>query len=420
MSAPRKIVITGVGVVSPIGIGLEPFWNALREGRGGIGPIQRYGSAPLPSRVGAELKDFDAKQFVTPRKSLKVMCPEIQAGFAASVMALEHAGLQRGAVDPDRLGVIFGSEMLYCDPPELADIYAACLEGGEFHYAQFGRNLASKMFPLWMLKYLPNMAACHIGIAQDARGPNNSIVLGEVSSLVALEEAISVLQRGWADVMIVGGTSSRLGLTGMMYRGKCEVSQNDADPENACRPFDRHRDGMVYGEGAGALVVETAQHAAQRGQAVLAEILASSAGFGAPSASGSLQQAAIAHSIELALQRAGLQAADLDYVVAHGLSTRHDDRNEAQAIARSLGSIPVTALKSYFGNLGAATSAVELIGGILALENRLVPHTLAYRTPDPECPVAVICQAPRPAERNTALVLSQSRTGQAAAVVIAR
>lgn len=420
MIATRNVVITGVGVVSPIGIGRGPYWEALRAGRSGVRLTQRYGTAPLPSPLGAELRDFDAKQYVTPRKSLKVMCAEIQAGFAAAALAIEDARLAAGSIAPERMGVVFGGEMLYGDPLELAPLYNACTVDGKFNYGKFGTAFPSQLFPLWMLKYLPNMTACHIGISVDARGPNNTIVSGEASSLLALGEAIAVLRRGGADVMIAGATSSRLNLTGIMYRGDCLLSQRTDSPESASRPFDLHRDGMVNGEGAGGVVLETAEHAHARGATVLAEVLGTASTFGPPDPTGAGRQQAIARSIGQLLTNCHLTPHDIDHVNAHGLSTVDDDRIEARAIAEQLGTTPVTALKSYFGNLGAAGGMVELIASVIGLQEGIVPGTLNYSTPDPNCPIEVIHGEPRLVRRPVALSLNQSRTGQSAAVAIRR
>src|SRR5687767_13691332 len=219
MVQARKVVLTGMGVISPIGIGNDAFWASLQQGRSGVRFVPWARELGLPIEFGAEIPDFDAKLYVQPRKSLKVMCREIQTAFAASTLALEDAAFDRATVDPDRFGVVLGSELFYGPLSELEDAYRACMNDGHFHQDRWGQAAMRDMFPLWMLKYLPNMAACHIGIAQDARGPNNTIVMWEASALLALWEASSIIRRGWADAMIVGAAGTRLQLGQILYRG---------------------------------------------------------------------------------------------------------------------------------------------------------------------------------------------------------
>ena len=165
-----EVVITGLGLVTPIGTGREAYWSSLLEGRSGIGPLAHAVGTELPVQFGGQLKDFDAKQFVKPRKSLKVMCHEIQVGYSASMMAVDQAGLKVGDVPPDRIGVVFGSEMFSCAVEELADAYRKCVVDGQIRPELWGEGAMSDLYPLWMLKYLPNMVGCHAAIALDARG----------------------------------------------------------------------------------------------------------------------------------------------------------------------------------------------------------------------------------------------------------
>lgn len=188
MESGREVVVTGLGVVSPIGIGKVALWESFCTQRSGIRNVGSLLTTPLPLRFGAIIPDFDARQYVQPRKSLKVMSREIQTGFAAAQLAIRDAQLPSGSVDPDRLGVVFGSEMLYCELDDLQPAYTACIHDGRFQYPDWGTKGLGQLYPLWMLKYLPNMVACHIGIANDARGPNNTILQGEVSSLLAMIE----------------------------------------------------------------------------------------------------------------------------------------------------------------------------------------------------------------------------------------
>jgi 3-oxoacyl-[acyl-carrier-protein] synthase II len=419
MAARREIVITGVGVVSPIGIGDEAFWTALSEGRSGVRPLDLFRTSDLPVPFGAVVEQFDPKQYVRPRKSLKVMSRDIQLGFAAADLACAQAGLHEHPVDPDRLGIVFGADLIHCELPELVNAYRGCIVDGQFEFRHWGQQAMAEMYPLWMLKYLPNMPACHIGIAQDARGPNNSLTLGDVSSLSAVAEATRVLERGHADAMIAGGTGSRIHPAYWIRGTILGLSRRNDDPAAASRPFDARRDGTVNGEGAAAFLLETRQHAQARGATVLARILGSAGAF-EPCRNGEvLQGRGIRQAIGGALRDAGLQAGDVGHVNANGSSTIFDDRIEAQAIRDTLADVPVTAPKSLFGNLGAGTGAVEMAVSVLALQQGCVPQTLNYEYPDPDCPVNVIHGQSLETSTPTALVLNHTNLGQAVALVLA-
>jgi 3-oxoacyl-[acyl-carrier-protein] synthase II len=419
--SPREVVITGVGVVCPVGIGVEAYWRALSSNHSGVEWLAPMRGTDLPFRYAARIKDFDAKQFIQPRKTIKVMCQEIQTACAAAVLAMQDSGLAKETVEPDRFGVVLGSEMLFGEVEELADVYRPCADGGQFRVERWAEVAFKDLFPLWMLKYLPNMAACHISIAHDARGPNNSIVAGGASSLLAIAEAAMVIERGHADVMLAGGGGSFASSSCLPFRGWNHLTRWDGEPAEASRPFDARRSGSVPGEGAGLLVLETREHAERRGANILARLAGYASRFEAPAGPWQARTGrAIARSIEAALVSAGLDRTAIDHVNAHGDSTIAADREEALAIREVLGDTPVTALKSYFGDLGAGSGAVELIGSVLALARGRVPATLNYQQPDPACPVNVIHGAARPVVRPAAIALNQSNTGQAAAMVIVR
>ncbi|NBW87294.1 MAG: beta-ketoacyl-[acyl-carrier-protein] synthase family protein [Planctomycetia bacterium] len=419
MGSPRDIVITGVGVVSPSGIGSEPFWQSLATGTSGIRPIDCFDASSLSVRFGGQIPDFDPRQYVRPRKSLKVMSREIQLGFAAADLAVADAGIAVGAVEPDRFGVVFGADMIYVDLEDLEGTYRKSLRDGRFDFSRWARAIQEELHPLWLLKHLPNMTASHIAIAQDARGPNNTIVLGDVSSLLAVVEAASVIQRGWADVMLAGGTGCRLHPTALVARGDAQLSHRSDDCRRACRPFDRDRDGLVNGEGAGAIVLESLEHARRRGARIHATILASAARCQPSARRDGFSGSSLRAAIGAACGSAGLAAADVGHVNAHGVSTIDMDRAEAAAIAAELGNVPVTAPKSSFGHLGAGGGAVELVASLLGLGRGLVPPTLNYETPDTACPVNVVRGEPLAGRPGTALAVNLSSTGQAVAVAVA-
>ena len=416
----QEIVVTGAGVVSPIGIGREPFWNSLVEGRSGVRRLDLYDDPALPPPIGGAVVDFDPKQYVRPRKSLKVMSRDIQLAFAAADLACADASLPANPVAPERLGVVFGAGIIPCDLEELAGAYRACMSDGKFEFSRWGQAMSAELFPLWMLKYLPNMPACHIGIGQDARGPNNTITHGDVSSLSALAEATRVLDRGQADAIIAGGVGARLHPAAWMRSHGGDLSRRGDAPEAASRPFEAGRDGIVNGEGAGAMLIETRASADTRGATALARVLGCAGVFspGDGAANGQRLSEAVSRAISTALQDADVSPSEVGFVAAHGLSTVEEDRAEAQAIRAVLGDRPVTAAKSFFGHLGPAAGSLEAVMCVLALQAGLVPPTLNYECPDPLCPVNVVHGKPVPLDCPTALVLAHSPQGQAAAVVI--
>ena len=223
MNSTGDVVVTGMGVVSPIGVGTEAFWQSLLDGVSGVRVRESFADTDLPLRIGAPIVDFDPKPFVKPRKALKIMCQPIQFGCAAANLAFEEAGFEKqsleSVVSPDRIGTLFGTETFFADPAEVARVFRSCTEDDNYQHDRWGEFAMRQIQPLWMLKYLPNMAASHISIAIDARGPSNSICQGEASGLLALIEAADLIKRGVVDVVIAGGTGSQMALTAMLYRG---------------------------------------------------------------------------------------------------------------------------------------------------------------------------------------------------------
>ena len=418
MTQLPDVVITGVGVVSPIGIGKEAFRESLRSGRSGVGPITRFDASRLPVAMGAEIREFDGKQYVQPRKSLKVMGREIQTAFAAASLAMADARLNKEALEPDRTGVVFGSESISGEFSDVEDVYRSCLVDGEFDFRRWGEQAMVQIYPLWMLKYLPNMPACHVAIAYDARGPNNSIVLGEASSLLAVMEGVEIIRRGSADLMIVGGSSSRLNLADILWRGDSHLSHRLDAPAAASRPFDADRDGMVIGEGAAVFVIERRQRAEQRQAEILAGIAGWASTFEPPRGGYRATSGAIRRAIVEALRQADLAAR------RHRPCQRPRAEHHRRRSPRG-GGHPADprrcarhAPKSFFGNLGAGGGAVEMVASVLSFADRQVPFTLNYAKHDPACPINVIRDQPLASDKPTALLLNHSGTGQAAALVL--
>jgi 3-oxoacyl-[acyl-carrier-protein] synthase II len=413
-----EVVLTGLGLVSPIGVGREDVWAALSAGRSGVARFEPALPQALPVKIAAQVRGFDPKAYVANRKSLKVMSRDAQLGVAAAALARRDAGLAPGGVDPGRFGIVFGADTIYAPIEESASGYRTCIVDGRFDFNLWGTKAMAASYPLGFLRVLPNMIASHISIAQDARGPNNTIHEGEVSSLLAIREAADVIRRGAADVMLAGGASSQMHPSDWARRAVTGIlSPRQDEPAAVVRPFDLARDGQVWGEGAAVFVLESRRHAEARGARIAARLLACAATC-EPVTDGTPQGRGLRRAISLALEMARISSRELSHVNAHGLSTVRDDALEARAIRDTLGSVPVTAPKSYFGNLGAAGAAMELAVSALALEKGSVPPTLNYERPDPDCPIEVIHGAALSCPANPALAVTWMAAGQAAAVVL--
>jgi len=424
MSTPsRRAVITGIGIISPIGLDAASYWHSLREGRSGIRPIQSFDASGLPVRIAGEIPHFNAKDYLEKeqRKSLRVMARTIQLAVAGAQRALDDGQVDKSKLDPTRFGVEFGAGLIATELNDL--IEAACVSAncqpGRVDLEKWGEQGIPLIQPLWMLKYLPNMLACHVSILHDARGPNNSITESDVASLLALGEAYRILLRDQADFFLVGGAESKINPLSMVRQCLFEhLSRRNEEPTKACRPFDRWRDGLVLGEGAGVFVVEDLEHARRRGARIYAEIV----GFGAAFDPG-MRGDGLARAIDAALADAGIGPEEVDHVNAHGLSTPESDAWEARSLHKVFGScsppVPVFAAKSYIGNLGASGGTTELAASVLAMSNNgPVPPTLNYEQADPDCPIEVLSREPRPMTRPHVVKVSFTQMGQCAAVVV--
>jgi 3-oxoacyl-[acyl-carrier-protein] synthase II len=418
-----RVVVTGIGVVSPIGIGADAFWQNLIAGRTGIAGLSAFPTSDLPSKLAAEIRNFDPLEHIYHKKYIKVMSRDIQLGVAAASMAVKDSGLVRGSIDPDRLGVEFGAGHISTSPAELADAARSLTEtpsGGEF--TRWGEDSMGQICPLWLLKQLPNMPACHVAIEHDARGPNNTITSCESSALLALAEALRIIQRGAADAMIVGACGSYIHPLEITRLNLYESLSRGDVPERSCRPFDKNRDGTVVGEGAASFVLERWEHAVRRGAPIYCEVLGVGAGCDGKDPANRAGGTGLARAIQSALRQSKLTPRDLGHINAHGKGTQRDDLAEARAYHSALGmvaeSIPVTALKSYFGHFDAGAGAVELAGSLLAMRHGQLPMTVNYRTPDPLCRLKIVGDEPMKMTNGTALSVNRTRMGQSAAAVI--
>ena len=320
------VVITGVGVVSPIGIGRDAFWESLCRGRSGVRRVALLDAWGMPVRIAGIVENFKAAQYLPQRKALKVMARDAQLGAAASVLACRDAGIAPGRVDPQRFGVVLAADTI-CSPIEESDaIYRPCMVGPRFDFGRWGTAGLAGSYPLNFLRVLPNMIASHISIIHDARGPNNTIHQNEASSLLAIGEAAAVIERGAADVMLAGGASSQMTPFDCVRRSAMGLlSPRQDDPAAVMRPFDAGRDGQVWGEGAAVFVLESRRAAEARGATILGQVLSWASACHCRRGAGSDPGAALRRAMQLALERAELNGRPLGHVNAQGLSTVRDD-----------------------------------------------------------------------------------------------
>ena len=420
----RRVAITGIGVIAPNGIGKDAFWNAIVEGQSGVSKIESFDASGLPIQIGGEVKNFDASSYVPESKHLKVMGRNIRFGLAAAKMAWQDAGIEGDSHDPSRVGVVMGAGIVPMNLAEIAPLVSRAVNGGnEFSMARFAEAGAELLNPLWILKHLPNMLAAHISIAHNAQGPNSTIVTACSAGTQAVGDAFRLIQRGDADVMLSGGADSRLEpLMLVAYNSLGALSRSPRPPEEVSRPFDRERDGFVMAEGAGVLVLEELERARGRGAHVYAEVRGygttlDAYGITRPDPSG----VGAARSMELALKDAGANSDDVNYISAHGTSTRLNDLMETTAVKRVFNSharrISLSSIKSMVGHMIGAAGAVEAAAAALAVESGVVPPTINLTNPDPACDLDYTPGSAREMKPRFALVNSFGFGGQNASLV---
>lgn len=428
MSQTRRAVITGCGALTPIGNDALAIWASLSQGRSAVGPISAFDASKLPCGMAGEVKDFVARKHLDNKneieramgKSLKLMARTIQLGLIAAKYAMKDAGLARGQFDPTRFGIVFGSSLIAIEMDEIVQASQAALDNPEKEpdLLAWGEKGLETIEPTWMLKYLPNMAACHVSVMYDLQGPSNSITENDVGSLNALGEAVRHIGRRQADAFLVGGADSKISyLSQARHALFMPLSRRNDEPARACRPFDRDRDGMVFGEGAAVLVVEELEHARKRGAKIAAEILGFASAFDARR-----DGAGLGRAIAQALNEAGIEPDDLDHVNAHGCGVPEWDRIEAAGIRLALGPaadrVPVFASKGYTGNLGPASGVTEIGFELVAAAQGMLPPSINHEQPDPACPILVHAQGLRPITRPYVLKIGMTDLGQCAAVVL--
>ncbi len=373
----RRVVVTGLGAVTPIGNDVATTWRALQHGVSGATGITKFDPTNFPVRFACEVKGFDPLKTME-RKEAKRADPYTQYAVAASVEAMADAGLTAGSYDVDRLGVIVGSGI-------------GGLKSFEEQHDVYRERGPSKISPFFIPMFIADIAAGVVSMRFNARGPNYATVSACSTSAHAIGDAFRTIQYGDADVMICGG--SEAAVTAMSIGGFANMTalstRNDS-PETASRPFDKDRDGFVMGEGAGIVILESLEHAQARGAKIYGEIVGYRATGDAYHLTGQLpQHEGLQRAMRGAMQDGGLTPADIDYVNAHGTSTPLNDSNEATAIALVFGDdaqrISISSTKSMTGHMLGAAGGLEFIASTLAIRDSVVPPTINYATPDPEC-----------------------------------
>ena len=391
----RRVVVTGLGAVSPIGIGVEAFWEALKGGVSGVGRITRFDPAGIGCQIAAEVKGFDPLNWVE-KKDARKMDVFIHYAIAAAAMAVEGAGLKVTDENRDRVGVLIGTGM--GGIPMLLEEQKRMLERGP-----------GRVSPFFLPAIITNLGSGWISMIYGARGPNSCVSTACATGNHAIGDSLRIIQRGEADAMIAGGTEAVIvPLTIAGFASMKALSTRNDEPARASRPFDKDRDGFVMGEGAGVVILEALETAVKRGAPILAELI----GYGmsadahhitAPAPEGE----GAARSMQAALQDAGVRPEEIEYVNAHGTSTPYNDRNETQAIKRLFGAhahrLAVSSTKSMTGHLLGAAGGIEAVATVLALRHGLLPPTINYETPDPDCDLDYVPNKTREAPIRVAL-----------------
>jgi 3-oxoacyl-[acyl-carrier-protein] synthase II len=405
-----RVVVTGMGTVNPIGKNLDEYWHSLIEGRSGASPIERFSSDKLATKFACQVGSWDPKDYIDP-KAAKRMARFSQMAVAASGMALADSGLDLSKEDSFRVGVAMGTGIGAFD--DMTEGAASFLSKGRLN-------------PLYAPTIIPNMAGASVAMQFHLRGPNTTVTTACAASTQTLGDATHVIQRGDADVMLAGGTEASLCEVGIAsFNAIRALSTRNEAPEKASRPFDRDRDGFVPGEGAGTLILESREHAINRGARIYGEVL----GFGttndafhqvAPDETGE----APARAVTIALKDARIEPGDVDYVNAHGTSTQLNDAGETKALKIALGEhayrVPISSTKSMIGHLLGAAGAVEAIATLLTINRGMIHPTINYENPDPECDLDYVPNTARRKDVNIAISNGFGFGGHNAVVVLGK
>lgn len=432
----KRIVITGIGLVTPLGHDVETVWKKLLAGESGVGPITLFDASNFPTKIAAEVKDFDMSVIGEDPKEWEKQDRHTKFALGAGFNAMVDAGLwdpekktKAFNYDSEMVGVYTGAGEGKQDFEDFTKMVLAGVDGdpnGKFDMGKFVEEGIKILDPVRELEQEPNMPAAHLAAMFQAHGPNVNCLTACSASGQAVGEAAQIIKRGEADIMIAGGAHSMIhpfGVTG--FNLLTALSTNNDDPKGASRPFDKERDGFVLGEGAAVVILEDLEHARKRGAKIYAELV----GYGATSDAFRItdihpEGRGAVGCMSKAIEDAGLSIEDIDYINAHGTSTSVNDRVETLAIKTLFGDqaykIPVSSTKSVTGHLVAAAGGSELIYCILAIRDGILPPTINYKTPDPDCDLDYVPNEPRKAKVDVALSNSFGFGGQNVTLAVKR
>ena len=403
----QRVVVTGIGAVTPIGLNIDEFWQGLITGRSGVGMITLFDSAKYPIKIAAEVKGFDPAKYMSLKRADRTgRCT--QFAIAAAKMALESSGLEMTRVNRERVGVVIATTGMVSLNAE---------------YGEVIKNRPFRIDPLFMTKSGQCMVPSQVGLELGARGLNTSVNSACASGSDSLGAALSYIRAGYADVIFAGGAEAGVNPVSLAVCARVGALSREPDPKKASRPFDLKRDGFVLGEGSGMLMLESLEHALGRGATILAELAGVGWSFDAfnETAPDAEQEAA---AMRNALQNARTAATEVDYINAHGTSTKLNDSTETRAIKLALGErarqIPVSSNKSMIGHLACAAGSVEAVATVLTISRGILPPTVNYEVPDPECDLDYVPNQARSQMVNTCLSNSFGMGGQNCCLVIKR
>ena len=422
----RRVVVTGLGCITPVGNDVPTLWEALREGRSGVGPTQSFDASNFPTKFASEIKNFDLSKYVDNVDRYRYAGKNTLFAIGAAHQAVADSGISDASLDPTRFGVYLGAGEGQQEFQIFMDMIAKSTHDGELNEEEFIKAGLERLTPQTELEQEPNMPSAHLAGLFGAEGPNFNCLTACAASSQAIGEAGEIIRRGDADVMLTGGAHSMIhpfGVTG--FNLLTALSTRNDDPQGASRPFDATRDGFVIGEGAGMLILEELEHARKRGATIYGEVI----GYGSSADAYRITdihpegRGAVA-CMSAALKDAKKSPDDIDYVNAHGTSTSVNDKVETAAIRQVWGEnadkIPVSSIKSMLGHLIAAAGSVEAITCLLAIRDGVLPPTINYSTPDPNCNIDCIPNTAREVPIQTALSNSFGFGGQNISLVLAK
>ncbi len=434
--SPARVVITGLGAITPLGLNISDMWAGLCAGRVGIDTITAFDPVGFSCKIAGQVPDYNIRQYVPKnlRKSIKLMSRDIELSVIAAHEAFLNSGLITKGIDPDkinvnpeRMAINIGAGLISCDLVELAPAVAASVTNGKFDIHKWGKDGLELVTPLWLLKYLPNMLACHVGIIHDIQGPSNTITCAEVAGHLAIAEASQVLARGSSDYALAGGAEAKVNPIVMIRQcllGRA-TSRNNEEPASACRPFDADANGSVFGEAAGLVILENLDNAKKRGAKIYAEVV----GVGQSNSINPEYEHiepngyGLQIAIEKAIADAQIEPEQLDLIIPHGTGIPADDLAEARAIHAALDQaakkIPVWPTKSMLSNTGAAGSAVDVIAAVCAMNDGKIPTAINCDKKAEGCNLNIVNQT-KEKDIRYALCCSYTYGGQTAAVVLKR